>query len=165
MSIIVKFKKLHSGAKLPLQMTTGSIGLDLYAHLLGERGQPLSSILPPRSVKAIPTGLAIEPPERQTHMGIGDRNGNQWLTQVVSRSGLARDYGIFVVNAPGIIDPDYRGELLVLLYNGGIETQYIQHGMRIAQLILVRTEYALPIEVEELTPSSRGANGLGSTGR
>lgn len=176
--ISIKFKKLHPEAKLPQQMTSGSLGLDLFAHLLDHRGQPSKQVLPPNNVRLIPTGLAIEPPQRNRVMASGP-HVTAWqhyrdqvvelepiyLVQVVSRSGLAKDYHIFVANAPGIIDPDYRGELKVLLYNGGPTTQYVQHGMRIAQLILVRSEYAQVVEVEELSASDRGNQGFGSTGR
>lgn len=165
MTNVVKFKKLHPEAKLPYQATQGSLGLDLYAHLLDERGRPNKAIVPPNCVRAIATGLAIEPPPRDQSFGVGDRSGNQWLVQVVSRSGLVKDYCLLVANAPGIIDPDYRGELKVLLYNGGHTSQYVENGMRIAQIILVRAEYMTPCEVKELSISERGDNGFGSTGR
>lgn len=169
MTNIVKFKKLHPEAKLPFQATAGSLGLDIYAHLLDERGRPNKAIVPPNCVRAITTGLEIEPPQQNY---IENPRWDKmpeleplWLVQIVSRSGLAKDYCLFVANAPGIIDPDYRGELKVLLYNGGHTSQYIEHGMRIAQIILVRAKYATCEEVAELSLSTRGDNGFGSTGR
>lgn len=170
MTNIVKFKKLHPKAKLPYQATPGSLGLDLYAHLLNEQGRPNKAIVPPNCVRAISTGLAIEPPSISNFYTAGPggravRDEDLWLVQLVSRSGLAKDYCLFVANAPGIIDPDYRGELKVLLYNGGHTTQYVEHGMRIAQMILVRAEYATCEEVSEFSESSRGDKGFGSTGR
>lgn len=163
--IPIRFKRLHSEAKLPLQATSGSIGLDLFAFLISDSGRENTAMIPPRNTRMIPTGLLIDPPERQAHNGIGDRGGHQWLVTVVSRSGLASK-SIFVTNAPGIIDPDYRGELKVLLYNGSHETFYVKHGDRIGQLVLVRAEYGNAVEVEELSPAaSRGDAGFGSTGR
>lgn len=172
--IPVYFKRLHPEARLPLRATPGSIGLDLFAHLLTEHGAETKSMIPSRTVKAIPTGLAIEPPQQHLTTQLGPLAATsvavptpQYLVQVVSRSGMALRQTLWVANAPGIIDPDYRGELVVLLYNGsGHETQWIRHGDRIAQLILVRAEFAIPSIVDELGPTSeRGAKGLGSTGR
>ena len=148
---IIKFKRLQEGAKLPIWATTGSIGADLFAHIISENGRQTSTILPPRNTRAISTGLAIEPPEL---IECG------WTPMVLSRSGLALK-SIFVANAPGLIDSDYRGELKVLLYNGGLETEYISHGMRIAQLVLVRTSWFSMLPVDELSTTERG---LGSTG-
>jgi len=82
---------------------------------------------------------------------------------VVSRSGLA-GIGVFVTNAPGIIDPDYRGEIKVLLYNGGFQAHYVQHGDRIAQLIIAPFVPATCREVQLLTETARGEAGFGSTG-
>lgn len=161
----IGFKKLHLEAKLPLQATPGSVGLDLYAFIMSETNRPSKTILPPRSVRAISTGLAIEPPKPGgAWISENDRDDKLWLVQVVSRSGIAKDFTLFVANAPGIIDPDYRGELKVLLYNGGLSSFYVEHGMRIAQIILVRAEYPVPFEIEELSPSLRGDKGFGSTG-
>lgn len=162
--IPVYFKRLHPEARLPLRTFPGSIGLDIFAHLLTEKNAESKSMIPPRTVKAVPTGFSIEPPAVEHGPGVGDRSGNQWLVQVVSRSGLALNT-VFVANAPGIIDPDYRGELMVLLYNGGHEAHWVRHGERIAQLILVRAEFAIPTIVDEFTSSLRGEKGLGSTGR
>lgn len=168
--IKVSFKRLHPEARLPIQATPGSIGLDLFAHLLTEHGSETKSMIPSLTVKAIPTGLAIEPPQvshtiKPGFAGIGEAVPTpQYLVQVVSRSGLALNQNVFVANAPGIIDPDYRGELKVLLYNGSHQTHWVRHGDRIAQLILVRAEFAVPTIVDELSPSLRGDKGLGSSG-
>jgi dUTP pyrophosphatase len=101
----------------------------------------------------IPTGLVLRPPEG-------------YYIQVCSRSGLAQK-SVFVANAPGIIDPDYTGELFVLLHNSGFETQWIEHEHRIAQVILTPIVWTKR-EVRELKspPSSngRGEAGFGSTG-
>lgn len=158
-------RRLHPEARLPTKATEFSIGLDLFAHLLTEHGADSKSMIPPRTVKAIPTGLAIEPPIPSGLYDVGDPRREQWLVQVVSRSGMALNQSMWVANAPGIIDPDYRGELMVLLYNGGHETQWVRHNDRIGQLILGRAEFMVPTIVTQLTPSERGNKGLGSTGR
>lgn len=147
----IKFKPLSDQAILPRRMTEGSIGLDIFACLVGESGRPNNMILPPRSTRNVQTGLLIEAPP-----GV-------WLA-VCSRSGLAKR-SIFVVNSPGIIDPDYRGELQVLLYNGGYESQWILHHDRIAQLIPMPALRVGAKMVDELSESGRGEAGFGSTGR
>ena len=151
----LKFKKLHPAAKLPQRMLPQAVGADLHAFILDESGRGRRLILPPRNTRAIPTGLLIEPPPAGTQTA--------WTAMVFSRSGLALK-SIWVANAPGLIDPDYRGELMVLLYNGGLDTQYIEHEQRIAQLVLVQTAYPSYTEVDELSKTERGAGGLGSTG-
>ena len=87
-----------------------------------------------------------------------------WLPAVCSRGGLASK-SIFVANAPGIIDPDYRGEIMVILYNGGHETYYIQHEDRIAQLIAIQAQMTGIVELEITDETERGEGRLGSTGR
>lgn len=149
MTIPVHFKRLHPSALLPLQLTVDSIGLDIFAHLLTETGRENTLLIPPGVVRAVPTGLLIEPPPN-------------CIVQVVSRSRLALK-SLFVANAPGIIDPGYRGELKVLLYNGGNESYYVKHAQRVAQLIFVHTEFLEAIVVEQLSPSERGDRGFGST--
>jgi dUTP pyrophosphatase len=132
-----------------------AVGSDLHAFLLDESGRGRRLILPPRNTRAIPTGLLIEPPPPDSN--------TVWTATVFSRSGLALK-NIWVANAPGLIDPDYRGELKVLLYNGGLETQYIEHEQRIAQLVILQVAYVGFIEVEELTKTERDTRGMGSTG-
>jgi dUTP pyrophosphatase len=147
----IKFRKLHPEAKLPVAMTQGAIGMDIYAFLLAENGRRNNMLLPPRTTRNVPTGLQIEVPPG-------------YFAAVCSRSGLAKD-SLFVGNAPGIIDPDYRGELRVLLYNGGHESYYVQHEQRVAQLILLPAVYAGVTAVGTLTATERGTGGLGSTGK
>lgn len=141
---------LAPGAKEPYRGYDESVGLDLYAMILGEGGRPNRAILPPRTTRTIQTGVHVLPPP-----------GHAIL--VCSRSGLARQ-SIFVTNAPGMVDPDYRGEILVLLYNGGHETQYIMHEQRIAQMLVVPVPLVEMVRVDSFPPSQRGDAGFGSTG-
>jgi len=149
--IEVKVRKLHKEAVLPKSWSDQACGLDLHALLLTEEGRPNNAIVSKSSSREIPTGLSIECPRG-------------YYAMVISRSGLARS-GIFVTNSPGIIDPDYRGELKVLLYNGGYQAHYVKHGDRIAQLVFAPFVPARARLVEELTETERGADGFGSTGR
>ncbi|MEM6487867.1 MAG: dUTP diphosphatase [Pseudomonadota bacterium] len=136
---------------LPAAATEGAAGLDIAACLLPQdRAEGLA--LPTLARATVPTGLAIAIPEG--HEG-----------QVRPRSGLAARHGITVLNAPGTIDADYRGELMVLLVNLGAETYRIQHGERIAQLVLAPVLSATIQPVAALPASLRGAGGFGSTGR
>lgn len=147
----LKFKKLHPEARLPTRGFPSDAAVDVFAFLLSREGRPNTKIIPPRTAETMPTGLLIEPPP-----------GHAVL--VCSRSGLASK-GIFVTNAPGIVDPDYRGELKVLLYNGSMENWYVRHEDRIAQLLLLPITGFLIAEAKELTQTERGEGGLGSTGR
>ena len=152
--VLIRFKRLQDQAELPKWMSKGAMGCDLSACIVNENNRPGTTILSPRSTRAISTGLAIEPPEF---------NVEGWTVMLLSRSGLALN-SVFVANAPGLIDPDYRGELKVLLYNGGFETQYVKHHDRIAQLVLFRTAWPQLREVDMLTTTERGTKGFGSTG-
>lgn len=154
--ISLRFKKLHKEAQLPTWATKGSIGLDLYALSSDDNGRHPKVTIPPRTTRPVRTGLAFE-------IDADDK----FYAQVVSRSGLVAKYSIMVANAPGIIDLDYRGELMVLLYNGGFETYYVQHGDRIAQLLVTPAiiSQVFVAEIEELTSTERGNKGFGSTGR
>lgn len=147
----IKARKLHPEATLPKSWSDQACGLDLHALLLNDQGRPNNAIVSKGACRAIPTGIAIECPRG-------------YFAMVVSRSGLAKR-GLFVTNSPGIIDPDYRGELHVLLYNGGYEAYYVKHGDRIAQLIVMPFHGAKVREVTELTETERGESGFGSTGR
>ena len=134
---------------LPQYATASAAGMDLCAAL----EKPL--VLPPGERCAVPTGLAIALPEG--HEG-----------QVRARSGLARKYGLALVNAPGTLDSDYRGEVQVLLVNLGREPYTIQPGDRIAQLVvapIVRVQIDRVDSAEELGATERGSAGFGSTGR
>lgn len=151
--IEVKFAKMHPDAIIPRRYSDGAVGYDLHAHILTEQDRPSKSIIPPNSTVNIGTGLLIEPPPLHFLM-------------VLPRSGLGK-YSISVANSPGLIDPDYRGEVRVLVYNGSYVNYWVEHGMRIAQLIvlpMVRGVVMQEIEKEELSPTKRGEKGFGSTG-
>lgn len=130
---------------LPSYETIASAGMDLRANLT----EPI--ILQPLERTIVKTGLFIELP-------IG------YEAQVRPRSGLAFKNGITVLNSPGTVDADYRGEIGVILVNLSNQAFEIQNGERIAQLIIAKHERANWIEVEELSETSRGAGGFGSTG-
>jgi len=136
----------HSKHPLPAYETIASAGLDLRASL----NEAIT--LKPLERTLIPTGLFIELP-------VG------FEAQVRPRSGLAFKYGIGVLNSPGTIDADYRGEIKVILVNLSNEAFTIEDGERIAQMVIASHEQAEWIEVKELNPSERGAGGFGSTGK
>lgn len=142
----VQIKKLRSDAVVPRYMTEQAAGLDLCAAI----DAPID--LAPAQRAAVGTGLAFALPRG-------------FEGQVRPRSGLAREHGITVVNAPGTIDSDYRGEVSVLLVNLGERTVRIDRGMRIAQLVVAPVVQAELVEVDELDTTSRGSGGFGSTGR
>jgi dUTP pyrophosphatase len=133
------------GLPLPAYASNGAAGADLCAAVESEL------ILEPGERAAVPTGLVLEIPEG--HEG-----------QVRPRSGLAIKAGLTVVNAPGTIDSDYRGELKVLMVNLGGEPVGISRGDRIAQLLIAPVTRASFIETDALSDSDRGAGGFGSTG-
>ena len=136
-----------SNNALPAYETKNSAGMDLRAYL------PEGPItLQPMQRALIPTGLYIEIPEG-------------YEGQVRPRSGLAIKYGITVLNTPGTIDADYRGELKQILINLSDEPFVINNGDRIAQIVFARCEQAEMVEVEELSETERGAGGFGHTGK
>jgi dUTP pyrophosphatase len=138
-------------AKMPVRSTGESIGYDIHAFLLTESGRPSKKLISRYNTVMIPTGLVVKPPKG-------------FYVQVCSRSGLATR-SLFVSNAPGIVDPDYTGELMVLLYNGSFEAQYVEHDQRIAQMVLVPIIPSVIFDVENPPPpTSRGEGGFGSTG-
>ena len=139
--------RLHPKAELPRRMTAGAAGLDLFACV----DAPLE--IGAGAWAVVPTGVAVAIPAG--HEG-----------QVRPRSGLAARHGVTVLNAPGTIDADYRGELKVLLINHGAEPFCIRHGDRVAQLVVAAVAGVVPSEVEALpdAPSARGSGGFGSTG-
>jgi dUTP pyrophosphatase len=144
----VKIKRFpHAeGLELPFYATPGSVGMDLlYA---GHE----EVVLKPFERRLLPTGIAIELPEG-------------YEAQVRPRSGLAIKHGITLLNTPGTIDSDYRGEIKVILINLGNEDFVVRRGDRIAQLVVAPVVRVQWEEVEELTQSLRGPNGFGSTGR
>jgi dUTP pyrophosphatase len=143
--IQVQVKKINQSAEIPKYMTTGSAGCDVKACL----PQPLE-ILPGKRA-AVPTGLAFGIPEG-------------YEVQVRPRSGLSIKQGLTVVNSPGTIDSDYRGEVMVLMINLGAEPVRLQHGDRIAQLVIKKVEQIQWESVDDLSQTDRGAGGFGSTG-
>jgi dUTP pyrophosphatase len=145
MSIQVKIINT-SPFDLPAYATPGSAGLDLRAHILE------CVVLQPLERKLIPTGLSIELP-------LG------FEAQIRPRSGLAYKHGLTVLNSPGTIDSDYRGEIKVLLVNLSNEAFEIQPGERIAQMVVSKHEIIEWQVSEELASSERGAGGYGSTGK
>ena len=142
----VLIKKLNSRVKLPKYKTVGSSGMDLMAFL-----DKSVSILPKKS-ELIPTGISIAIP-------------NDTEVQIRPRSGLAAKNNISVLNTPGTIDSDYRGELKVILYNHGSEEFVVKNDDRIAQMVLVPIMKASFEEVENLPDTIRGRGGFGSTGK
>jgi dUTP pyrophosphatase len=146
----VRLTRLPHGADLPLPsyQSAAAAGLDLLAAVAADA--PV--VIAPGRWAALPTGLVLELPP-----------GTEG--QVRPRSGLAAQHGVTVLNAPGTIDADYRGEVKVLLVNLGGEPFTVTRGMRIAQLVIARIARAHLIESAELAVTTRGAGGFGSTGR
>ncbi len=141
----LRVKRLHPDARIPTRANAGDAGLDLYA-LEG-------CMLDAGERAAVRTGIAVEIPLGQAGL-------------VLPRSGLAARHGISLVNAPGLIDSGFRGEILVLLLNTDADHGHaIAPGDRIAQLILCDVHEPDVIEVSELGDSERGAGGFGSSGR
>lgn len=141
----VAVKKLRPNAVLPTYGSEFAAGADLYACL--EEAVAIA----PHETKLIPTGLAMELP-------LG------WAGLVYARSGLASKRHLAPANKVGVIDPDYRGEVMVALHNHGTEPQTIDPGERIAQLVLTPYLTARFLEAEELSDTVRGEGGFGSTG-
>ena len=143
---MVKIEVINKGRQpLPAYATAQSAGMDLRANI------PESFTLQPLERRLIPTGLYIALPEG-------------YEAQVRPRSGLALKHGITVLNSPGTIDSDYRGEFLVALHNHSNAPQTIIHGERIAQLVIAPYLTAVFQEVSTLSETERGAGGFGSTG-
>ena len=147
--VTVKVMRLPHGVGLPLPayQSAAAAGVDLVAAVPADA--PLT--LAPGRHAAVPTGIAIALP-----------GGTE--AQVRPRSGLARNHGVTVLNAPGTVDADYRGEVQVLLINHGNEPFVVTRGMRIAQLVIAPVVRAALIEVDLLDDTLRGAGGFGSTG-
>lgn len=140
----VKFLKLHEDAVIPTRGTALAAGLDLCC--------VEEFILNPGDIKLVSTGLAMELPP--SHEG-----------QVRPRSGLAAKHGVTVLNSPGTIDEDYRGEIKVILINHGLRTFIGHKGDRIAQLVVAKVVIPEVVETTELSGTQRGEGGFGSTGR
>ena len=145
--MIIRITRLGSNPDLPLpsRQTAHAAGYDVAS------AEP-DLVLAPGERRAVGTGLAFEIPEG-------------FEMQVRPRSGLALKHGITLPNAPGTIDADYRGELKVILQNGGTEPFTIRRGERIAQLVFARHEAPELLEADVITETARGAGGFGSTGR
>jgi dUTP pyrophosphatase len=143
--VIVRFRRLSGTARPPTRAHDGDAGYDLHA------AEP--AVLGPGERASVGTGIAVAIPAE--HAGL-----------VLPRSGLAARHGISVVNAPGLIDAGYRGELRVLLLNTDRERSFeVTAGDRIAQLLVVRVEGPQLEEAAELDETGRGPGGFGSTGR
>lgn len=142
---VIKVKKLHEDAKLPV-----------YANKFGDSGADVFAIdnysIAPGERALVKTGIAIVLPDG-------------YECQVRSKSGLALKRGLMVLNSPGTVDNGYRGEVGVILYNTSNETQHIEKGDKVAQLVFVPVQQSLFIEVYEMDETSRGAGGYGSTGK
>lgn len=145
----IPFTRLDHAAGLPAPeyATEGAAGMDLVAAV--PESEPVK--IPPRGRAAVPTGLVFAIPEG-------------FEGQVRPRSGLALKNGITVLNAPGTIDSDYRGEVKVILVNTSDEAFEIPRGMRIAQIVFARVERMKLQEVQSLDETARGSGGFGSTG-
>jgi dUTP pyrophosphatase len=148
-AVAVEVMRLPHGADLPLPayQSEHAAGLDLLAAVPADA--PL--VIAPGHYAAVPTGIAIAlPPGTEA--------------QVRPRSGLARQHGVTVLNAPGTVDADYRGEVQVLLINHGDAPFAVTRGMRIAQLVIAQVTRAGLVEAPTLTETARGTGGFGSTG-
>jgi dUTP pyrophosphatase len=146
-TVLIGVKRLESGKDLPLpaHATVLSAGVDLLAAVANDLE------LQPGARALVPTGLSVELPEG-------------FEAQVRPRSGLALKHGVTVLNAPGTIDADYRGEVGVVLINLGDTAFIVERGMRIAQMVVSPVSFIQWLENDSLNPSERGHGGFGSTG-
>ena len=142
----VLIKKLDPAVEIPNYKTKGSSGMDLMAFIK----KPIK--LTPKSSCLVPTGLSVA-------------FSNEYEIQIRPRSGLAAKKNISVLNTPGTIDSDYRGEIKIILFNHGLEEFIVKNTDRIAQMILMPVLKAEFEEVEELPKTIRGSGGFGSTGK
>jgi dUTP pyrophosphatase len=146
--VTVRVLRLPHGADLPLPApaSPGSAGADLRAALAADL------VVPPGERRLVPTGVALELPPG-------------WEGQVRPRSGLALRHGVTLLNSPGTVDSDYRGEVAVVLVNLGAEPFTVRRGDRIAQLVVAPVAAVAWVEAESLEPSARQHGGFGSSGR
>jgi dUTP pyrophosphatase len=142
---MLRVLKLRSSARVPARASEGAAGLDLSADV------EVPVVIAPGKTALVPTGIAIALPPG--HEG-----------QVRPRSGLAAKHGVTVLNSPGTIDEDYRGELKVILVNHGPAAFTVAQGDRIAQLVVAKVERPAIVEVATLDDTARGEGGFGSTG-
>lgn len=143
---MIKYKKLHPNAIAPKHQNLFAAGADLYACCDNE-----INIAPGDSI-AVKTGIAME-------------MSNDCVGLVFARSGIACKQGLAPANKVGVVDPDYRGEIIVFLHNHSNEYRTIHHGDRIAQMVFIPRCYAHFAEVDELSSTDRGEGGFGSTGK
>jgi dUTP pyrophosphatase len=146
----VQFVRLSPHAAIPCRAYGESAAFDLSACLVSENGRYRTATIGPGVVQLIGTGIALRPPRGHCVL-------------VCSRSGMATQ-GVFVANAPGVVDPDYTGEIKVILINGGLSPQYIRHGDRIGQVLIVPFTAPPLLEVLAFPETERGDRGFGSTG-
>jgi dUTP pyrophosphatase len=146
--IALKWLAHGAGLSLPRQQTSGAAGLDLCAAIEADE----SLVIAPGDYAMVPTGLAIALPEG-------------YEAQIRPRSGLAAKHGITVLNSPGTVDADYRGEVKILLINHGKEPFELRRGERVAQMVVAQFSAVELVEVDELDATERGMGGHGSTGR
>lgn len=143
-ALVVRFKRLHELVTMPEYKTKGAAGIDL---IITED----TPWLKPGDITIADSGLAVEIPEG-------------WYGLVTSRSGIATRRGIVVLNSPGVIDSDYRGEVRIPIINLSHQDQKIMAGTRVAQMIFQPAPQALLLDVETLEETERGEKGFGSTG-
>jgi len=143
---VLRVLRLRPEARLPERASAAAAGLDLRACL--PKG---AVVVEPQAIVVVPTGLAVAIPPG-------------FEGQIRPRSGLASRHGLTLPNAPGTIDADYRGEVRVPLINLGRAPFVVEHGMRIAQLVLAPVALLAPVEVRSLDETARGDGGFGSTG-
>ncbi|MDT3699373.1 MAG: dUTP diphosphatase [Thermincola sp.] len=146
--VSVKVKRTAGCEDLPLPqyMTQGAAGMDLYAAVTQ------TEVINPGQIKLVPTGLSLALPEG-------------YEAQIRPRSGLALKYGITMVNSPGTIDADYRGEIGLIMINHGQAPFEIKRGDRVAQMVINQIAQAEFLEVDNLDSTLRSAGGFGSTGK
>lgn len=142
----IEIKKLRENAVIPRYGTSYSAGADLYAAL------EKTAAIAPSETRLIPTGLAVAIPEGYAGL-------------IYARSGLASKEGLAPANKVGVVDADYRGEVMVALHNHSTEVRYVECGERIAQLVIAPVYQADFCEVDELSKTARGDGGFGSTGK
>lgn len=147
----IKVKKLHPESIIPTYATEHSAGMDLYSNLHLEDENIATIELLPGERTLIKTGISMSIPEG-------------FEGQVRPRSGLALKHGISIVNSPGTIDSDYIGDIGIILINHSNELFVIQHGVRIAQLVITSYNKCNLVEVEELSDTERGVGGFGHSG-
>ena len=154
--MLIKYVKLFPDARPPIRLSDGAVGYDVHAyHLLdaetkASKGE-LPASIPPGGKLLVGTGIKFAVPQT-------------YDCQVRPRSGLANKYDVELSNSPGTVDPDYRGEIGILLRNRGSKPFIVKRGDRVAQLIFTKVEMPVFREVEELPETTRGAGGFGSTG-